>query len=110
MKPRRNFLIGVLLLLTHETAYAHDPIKYMLIAGAFLLIPGAIAASIAKQKRIWWFLASIPLMASSVWLAFTMRAVNPYIFLALPLVLIPLSIWQNSRIEMSKVRENEHAS
>jgi hypothetical protein len=79
LKPQGNIFIGLSLLVTHEIAYAHDPIKYMLIAGAFLLIPGAIAASIAKQKRVWWFLASIPLMALSVWLAFTMRTINPYI-------------------------------
>ena len=76
---RNNLLIGAMLLATHEAAFAHDPARALIFIGGFLLIPGAIAASIAKEKRIWWFLASIPLMVVVVLWAFSTTIFNPYL-------------------------------
>jgi len=107
---RNNFIVGAILLVTHETAFAHDPGKAMIFIGAFLLIPGAIAASIAKEKRIWWFLGSVPLVVVSVLLAFSTDVISPFLILALPLIIIPMSVWQNKRLKSTSKSETENAS
>jgi len=110
LTARTNLVVGVILLVTHETAFAHDPGRAMIFISAFLLIPGAIAASIAKEKRIWWFLGSVPLVVVSVLLAFSIDTINPFVILALPLIIIPMSIWQNRRLENTRKSEIENAS
>jgi len=107
---RNNLIVGAVLLVTHETALAHDPGRAMIFIGAFLLIPGAIAASIAEEKRVWWFLGSVPLVVVSVLLAFSTDVINPFLILALPLIIIPMSIWQNRRLENARKSESENAS
>ncbi len=105
-----RLFVGVILLLTHETVFAHNPLGAMVVYSGILLIPGAIAASIVKEKRVWWFLASIPLMVISVWLAFSATTISPYIYLSFPFLLIPLAIFQNKRVKIKRESEVENAS
>ena len=107
---KAKFIFSVLLLLTHGEVFAHNPAKSMLVFSGLLLIPGAIAATIAEERKIWWFLASIPLIVMSVWLAFSAVKINPYIYLSIPFLLIPLSFFQNRRPKATQKSENEGAS
>jgi hypothetical protein len=65
---KNNYLYLFALVILPTTAYAHNPGVIYLIVGAVLVVPGIIAAVIAKSYKFIWFISVFPLIMLSFFL------------------------------------------
>jgi lysylphosphatidylglycerol synthetase-like protein (DUF2156 family) len=79
--------------------YSHNPAAAYLIVGSILLVPGIIAAVIAKSYKFIWCISVIPLIMLSFFLMNQgLNKILSYIVLLIPVMLIPGAVIFNKRI------------
>ncbi len=97
-------LISTLLFITPGVAFAHDPLKGVLMMGGIYLFPGIISAIIAEQNKLFWFFISIPLAILSLFLLFT-YTISFVTGLAISSTVVPIVLWQNAKAWKQKNNE-----